>query len=131
LKLPARAEKFRDFGRFPAILLNFQLKIQISADRAETPPTKREKPLKDAFFSRTLAGRPTAEKILSRINISSDSFVLTADKSRIPLPISKFVNEICLAACKWLVRANIWIPGQRFGRPAKEFTERPEKRNNW
>jgi hypothetical protein len=62
-----------------------------------------------------LAGRAGSEKIRSWCDISSDSFVLTADKSRIPLTISKFVNAICFGACKSLVRANIWIP-------------RPEKR---
>jgi hypothetical protein len=74
LKLHARAEKFRDFFGFPAILLNFQLKIQISGDRTEMPPTKPEKPLKSAFFNRTLAARTAAEKIPSRSDISRDPF---------------------------------------------------------
>jgi hypothetical protein len=41
LKLPAGAEKFSDFRRFPAILLNFQLKTRISSNRTELPPTTR------------------------------------------------------------------------------------------
>ena len=73
--------------------------------------------------------RTAAEKILSRFDISSDSFLLTADKSWIPRTISKFVNEIYFAASESLVRANIRIPGQRFGRRGMESPKRPEKRN--
>jgi hypothetical protein len=82
LKLPARAEKFRDFRGFPAILLNFRLTIRISSDRAEMPPTTSGKPQKSAISSRAFDRRPAAEKILSRFDISSDSFVLAADKIR-------------------------------------------------
>jgi hypothetical protein len=46
LKPPARAEKFRDFGGFPAILLNFRLTIRVSNDRAEMRPTSPDKPHK-------------------------------------------------------------------------------------
>jgi hypothetical protein len=47
--LPARAEKFRDFDGYPAILLNFRLTIRISSDSAEMPPTPPGKPLKGRF----------------------------------------------------------------------------------
>jgi hypothetical protein len=44
LKLPARAETFRDSCRFPAILLNFRLTIRISIDGAGMLPTISNKP---------------------------------------------------------------------------------------
>jgi hypothetical protein len=95
------------------------------------PATIREKPVKSAFFSRTLARRPAAEQILSKLDISSDSFVLIADKSQIPLAISKFINKTRFAAYKSLLPANISIPGQSFGWRAMESPKRPEKRNSW
>jgi hypothetical protein len=55
LKLPARAEKFRDFGGFPAMLLNFRLTIRISNDRAEMPATTPRNPQKSAVFSQNFA----------------------------------------------------------------------------
>jgi hypothetical protein len=82
LKLPARAEKFRDFGGFPAMLLNFRLTIRISNDRAEMPATTPRNPKKSAVFSRTFQRRPEAEKILSTSDISSGSFRVTAEKRR-------------------------------------------------
>jgi hypothetical protein len=83
LKLPARAEKFRDLGGFPATLLNFLLTIRISNERAEIRPTTLSKPQKIAIFSRTFDWRPAEEKIPSPFDISSDSFVLAAATSRI------------------------------------------------
>jgi hypothetical protein len=87
LKLHARSEKFRDFGGFPAILLNFRLTIRISSDRTEMPPTIPRKPLNTAIFRRTFDRRPAAEKILLKFYISSHSFVLATDKIRIRPPI--------------------------------------------
>jgi hypothetical protein len=60
--------------------LNFQLKIWISSDRAEMPPTTPGDLPKNAIFRRSFDRRPAAEKILSRFDISSNSFVLAADK---------------------------------------------------
>ena len=68
MKLPARAEKFRDFGGFPAILLNFRLTIRISSERAEMPPATADKPQNDAIFRRAFERRPAAEKIRSRFD---------------------------------------------------------------
>jgi hypothetical protein len=87
LKLRAREEKFRDFGGFPAILLNFRPTIRISSERTEMPPTSPRKPKKIAIFSRTFDQRPAAEKILPRFDMSSGSFVRAAEKSRISLTI--------------------------------------------
>ena len=85
MKLPARAEKFRDFRGFPAILLNFRLTIRISSERAEMPPTTSRKPRKNAIFRRSVDPLRAAEKILSRFDISTDSFVIAAEKSAISL----------------------------------------------
>jgi hypothetical protein len=130
LEILARAGKFRNFCGFPATFLNFPLKIRISSDSGEMPPTSRGKSLKIAFFSSTLAERNAAEKILRKFDISSDSFALAADKNQIALTMSKFVNEIGFAAGKSLVQASIWISGRRFGRLAMESPKRPEKRNS-
>jgi hypothetical protein len=65
--------------------LTFRLTIRISSGRAEMRPTSPDKPQKSAIFRRAFGRRPTAEKILLRFDISSDSFVPAADKSRIPL----------------------------------------------
>jgi hypothetical protein len=51
------------------------------------PPTTPGKPQKSAIFRKAFDRRPAAEKILSSFDISSDSFVLAADKSRISLTI--------------------------------------------
>jgi hypothetical protein len=51
------------------------------------PPTTPSKPQKSAIFRRSFDRRPVAEKILPRFDISSDYFVLAAEKSRIPLTI--------------------------------------------
>jgi hypothetical protein len=67
--------------------LNFRLTIRISSDTAEMPPTAPGKPLKSAIFRRAFNRRPAAEKIRSRFDISSDSSVLAAGKSRISLTI--------------------------------------------
>jgi hypothetical protein len=67
--------------------LNFRLTIRISSERAEMPPTTPDKPQKSAIFSRAFDLRPAAEKILSSFDMSSGSFVLAADKSRISLTI--------------------------------------------
>jgi hypothetical protein len=75
LKVPARKEKFRDFGGFPAILLNFRLTIRISSERVEMLPATFRSPQKSAIFSRAFDRRPAAENIQSRFNMSSDSFV--------------------------------------------------------
>jgi len=61
--------------------LNFRLKIRISSERAEMPPTTSSKRQKSGIFSRAFDRRPAAEKIRSRFDMSSDSFVLAADKS--------------------------------------------------
>jgi hypothetical protein len=49
------------------------------------PPTTPRKPQKSAIYRRAFDRRPAAEKILPRFDVFSDSFVLAADKSRIPL----------------------------------------------
>jgi hypothetical protein len=67
--------------------LNFRLTIRISSDRAEIPPATLKQPQKSAIFGRAFNRRPAAAKTLSRFDISSDSFVLAADKIRISLPI--------------------------------------------
>jgi len=85
LRLPARAEKFRDFGGFPATLLNFRLTIRISSERAEMRPTTPRKPQKIAIFGRSFDRLQAVERILPKFDISSDSFVLAAAKSRISL----------------------------------------------
>jgi hypothetical protein len=56
---------------------------RISSDRREMRPTTPSKPQKIAIFSRTFDWRPAEEKIPSSFDISSDSFVPAADKSRI------------------------------------------------
>jgi hypothetical protein len=65
--------------------LNFRLTVRISGEEAEMPPTIPSKPLKSAIFRRAFDRRPAAEKILSKFDMSSESFVLAADKSRISL----------------------------------------------
>ena len=73
--------------REDTILLNLQLRVRISGEGAEMPPTIPSKPLKSTIFSRAFDRRPAAEKILSKFDMFSDSFVLAADKSRISLTI--------------------------------------------
>jgi len=85
LKLPARAERFRDFGAFPPTLLNFRLTIRISSERPELPLATPQKLRESAIFRKTLERRPAAEKIRPRFDMSSDSFVLAADKRRVSL----------------------------------------------
>jgi hypothetical protein len=51
------------------------------------PPATPGKPQKSAILMKTSDRRPAAEKILSSFDISSDSFVLAADKIPIPLTI--------------------------------------------
>jgi hypothetical protein len=51
------------------------------------PPATPGKPQKSAIFMKTSDRRPAAEKIPSSFDISSDSCVLAADKSRIQLTI--------------------------------------------
>ena len=50
-----------------------------------TPGGGASKPLKSTIFRRAFDRRPAAEKILSKFDMFSDSFVLAADKSRISL----------------------------------------------
>jgi hypothetical protein len=82
---PREHRRSLDFGGFPPILLNFRLTIRISGEGAAMPATIPSKPPKSAIFSRTFDRRPAAEKILSKFDMFSDSFVLAADKSRISL----------------------------------------------
>jgi hypothetical protein len=110
--------------------LILRLTNRISGDAAEIPPTTSRKPQKSAIFSRAFDQRPTAEKILPRFDISSDSFVLAAEKRRIPLANFYRMSGICFAACKSIVPADTWIPGQRFGRRAMESPKRPVERNS-
>jgi hypothetical protein len=67
--------------------LNFRLTIRISSETTEMPPTIPGKLQKSAIFMKAFDRRPAAEKILSRFDISSLSFVFAADKSRISLTI--------------------------------------------
>jgi hypothetical protein len=67
--------------------VNFRLTIRIFSGRLEIPPTTPGKPQKSGIFSRAFGRRPAAEKILSRFDMSSDSFAPAADKSRIWLAI--------------------------------------------
>jgi len=60
---------------------------RISSDMSETPPTTPAIPQNSAIFSRTFDRRPAAEKILTKFDISSDSFVLAASISQISLTI--------------------------------------------
>jgi hypothetical protein len=77
----------RTVFKFPAILLNFRLTVRISSEGAEMPPTTPAKPQKGAILSRAFDRRPAAEKILSRFDISSDSFALASHKSQTALTI--------------------------------------------
>src|SRR5207244_2339343 len=81
------------------------------------------------IFRKAFERRPAAEKILSSFDISSDSFVRAADKSRISLTIFKRMHGICFAACKSIVPADTWIPGHRFGGRAMESPKWPVERN--
>ena len=90
------------------------------------PPTIRGKPLKSAFFSRTSAGPPAADKILSTVDISSDSFVLTADKNRIPLTISKLRERNLFSELQIACASEHLDSGQGFGRRAMESPRREE-----
>jgi len=67
--------------------LNFRLTIRISSETTELPPTTSGKRQESAIFRKAFDRRPAAKKILSSFDISSDSFVLAADKSRISLTI--------------------------------------------
>jgi len=111
LKLPARAEKFRDFEGFPAELLNFRLTIRISSDRAEMLPTTSGNLRKSAIFRLSLDQRPAAERILPQFDISSDSFAPTAEKTSLSLINFQRKNGICFAACKSIVPVEIWHSG--------------------
>jgi hypothetical protein len=73
---------------FRAIVLNFLLTIRISNERAEIPATSPGNLPEVVIFRRSFDWRPAAEKIRPQFGISTDSFVLAADKRRISLTIS-------------------------------------------
>ena len=102
-----------------------------TSQRAEMPLITLRKPQKSAIFRRTFDPRPAAEKILSRFDICGDSFVLAADKIRTSLTAFYRMNGICFAACKSIVPADTWIPGQRFGCWSMASPKRPVERHSW
>jgi len=77
-KVPGLRRISSDSFEFPADDSDFQPKGRNAA-------TNSSKPQESAIFRRAFDRRSAAEKILSRFEMSSDSFVLAADKSRISL----------------------------------------------